>query len=106
MRLGDVKLQKVLYTKLNPDTGKEVKKMARVGVKVEVDGVIFSYNFRRQTFSVTYPNRELSYKSGTLNGEIEKGQKFSGLTYKQFAKDFSPKLVELVGTAILEQISE
>ncbi len=106
MKIINPRQMKVFYQKIDPDTGKLVKKMAKIGVKLEVDNVEVSYNFKRKTFSVKYPDRELTNRAGGKTGEVEKGQKFSGLTHKQMLKDFGPKFVQLVGEAIVRTVQE
>ena len=77
------------------------KRFIKLGVKVFIDNVLVTYNFRTKCFGVKYPDRQLTNRAGGKTGEIEKGQHFRGITHARLLKEFSPKFVELVGNAIV-----
>lgn len=90
--------------KVSKKTGKskEVMTFPLIGVKVEVDNVAVVYSFKHNTYSVTYPDKEVLTRSNQPTGEYVKGTKFGGLTRKQFQREFGAAFVKLIDDACLE----
>lgn len=73
-------------------------------VSADIDDMRFRWNNKTKKFSMITPPRELSFRNGRKNGEIEKGQAFTGMTFAQFKREFGNKaarlFVETLATAL------
>lgn len=73
-------------------------------VYATIDGMQFRWNGKTNKYAQVCPNRELAFKNGRKNGDIEKGQQFIGMTRAEFRKSHGKQLVKLFDAVIVHQL--
>lgn len=93
------------YTKKSTGETKERLIPVLMGVRVVIDNAVFFWSAKHNTFSVTYPDKDVFNRSLAKVG-TEKGTKYGGMTLNKLRTDFSPKLVELLAKGMEQAAME